>query len=104
MFGDPIRWTSVPAKAEFASWNSLRVDYFVIKSRREFESKAKRDRAEATAQSRDEAFFASRDCNEVFDPMPADFIEGTKDELTRLHDRLRRFILLDGPLPAFLRA
>jgi Glycosyl transferase family 2 len=102
--GDPIRWTSVPAKAEFASWNSLRVDHFVVKSRREFENKAKRGRYNPTAQPRDEAFFVSRDCNEVFDPMPADFVGRTKDELARLRDRLKRFVPTDSPIQSILRA
>ncbi|MBI3702329.1 MAG: glycosyltransferase family 2 protein [Rhizobiales bacterium] len=103
--GDPIRWTSVPAMAEFASWNSLRVDHFVVKSRREFATKAKRGLADQPAgiRTRDEAFFASRDCNEVFDPMPADFVDRTKDELARLRDRLKRFIPLDSPLQTLMR-
>jgi hypothetical protein len=102
--GDPIRWTSVPAKAEFASWNSLRVDHFVVKSRREFEIKAKRGRLNSTAQPRDESFFVSRDCNEVFDPMSADFVERTKDELARLRDRLKRFVPTDSPIQSILHA
>jgi hypothetical protein len=102
--GDPIRWTSVPAKAEFASWNSLRVDHFVVKSRREFETKVKRGRSDLPegVQDRDEAFFASRDCNEAFDPMPVDFVDRTKDELARLRDRLKRVISDDSPLQLLL--
>lgn len=102
--GDPIRWTSIPATAEFASWNSLRVDHFVVKSRREFETKAKRGRHNPTAPPRDEAFFVSRDCNDVFDPMPANFVERTKDELARLRDRLKCFVPTDSPLQSILRA
>ena len=85
--GGPIRWTS-PGGTECASWNSLRVDHFVLKSRREFEAKARRGRADASSgvTVRDEAFFASRDRNEVLDPMPADFVDWTKTELRRLQD------------------
>jgi hypothetical protein len=102
--GDPIRWTSVPAKTEFASWNSLRVDHFVVKSRQEFENKAKRGRHNPAAQPRDEDFFVSRDCNDVFDPMPANFVKRTKDELTRLRDQLKRFVPTDSPIQSILRA
>lgn len=100
--GDPIRWTSVAGKAEFSSWNSLRVDHFVIKSRREFETKARRGQV-GGGHNRDEAFFASRDNNDTFDPMPADFVNRTKDELARLRDRLTRFISLDSPVRSLLR-
>ena len=102
--GDPIRRIG-PGRAEVASWNSLRVDHFVVKSRREFEIKAGRGRSDLLDdQSRDEAFFVSRDCNEVFDPMPADFVDRTKVEMAHLCDRLEPFISRDSPLQVHLRA
>jgi hypothetical protein len=69
--GHPIQWTADPCTAEFASWYSLRVDHFVTKSRREFETKARRGRPDLApgVQDRGEAFFTSRDLNEALDPM-----------------------------------
>lgn len=101
--GDPVRWTG-DARTESASWNALRADHFVVKSRREFDSKAKRGQPTPMALPRDETFFVSRDCNEVFDPMPADFVERTKDELDRLRDRLKCFVPADSPIQSILRA
>ena len=103
--GDPIRWTATPAMAVRASWSRLRADHFVVKSRQEFESKAARGDVNSPAgfRHRDEAFFLSRDRNEVFDPMPADFISRTKNEMARLNDRLKRVISDDSPLYALLR-
>ena len=89
--GDPIRWGS-PGGTERMSWNSLRVDHFVLKSRREFETKARRGRADVGTVDRDKVFFASRDRNEVLDPMPADFVDRTKTELRRLRDELKHHI------------
>jgi hypothetical protein len=102
--GDPVDWTTVPATLKRASWNSLRVDHFVTKSRREFETKARRGRADQPkgVLSRDDAFFASRDRNETFDPMPAEFVQRTKDEMTRMRDRLKAVVVSDSPLQSIL--
>jgi hypothetical protein len=99
--GEPIQWADVPAMAVFASWHNLRVDHFVIKSRREFESKSRRG-LPGNPIGRDEAFFASRDLNDVFDPMPADFVARTKDEMARLRERLKRIVSQDNHLDVLL--
>ena len=99
---DPVSWGAVAGGTTSVSWHSLRVDHFVVKSRREFERKAQRGRPDVAGQPRDDAFFLSRDRNEVFDPMPADFVARTKGELARLRDRLKRVISPDSPLQAQL--
>jgi hypothetical protein len=101
---EPARWAVNPATLEFASWNILRVDHFVVKSRREFEIKVRRGRATAPSgiQDRDETFFISRDLNDVYDPMPAEFVERTKIEMARLRDRLKAVVSSDSPLQALL--
>jgi hypothetical protein len=88
--GDPIRWASA-GRAESVSWNRLRLDHFIVKSYSEFETKARRGRADLLRgiEDRNEAFFTSHDRNEVLDPMPADLIERTKIELRRLQEQLK---------------
>ena len=103
--GDPVRWSRIPAAVKCASWNSLRVDHFVIKSRREFETKVKRGRSDAApgVEDRDEAFFVSMDRNEAFDPMPADFVSRTKHELRQIREFLTSFVSSDSSLANLLR-
>jgi hypothetical protein len=102
--GHPIEWDANPATAKSASWHSLRVDHFVVKSRQEFETKARRGRSDLAKgiQDRDEAFFTSRDSNDTFDPMPAEFVLRTKNEIAQLRDRLKRVIADDSPLQVHL--
>jgi hypothetical protein len=80
--GDP--WVDEPI-----TWNSLRVDHHVIKSREEFEEKALRGVILRHLPARDQAFFDVRDSNDEEDPMPADFLERTKCELASIVSRLR---------------
>jgi hypothetical protein len=79
--GDP--WVNEPI-----TWNSLRVDHHVIKSREEFEQKARRGVILPNLPARDQAFFDIRDTNDEEDPMPPDFLERTKHELASLVQRL----------------
>jgi hypothetical protein len=101
---EPLRWDGAPATAEVASWHRLRVDHFVVKSRKEFAAKVRRGRASLPKgqDDRDEAFFVSRDLNDVSDPMPAAFVERTKREIARLCDELRALVAADSPLRALL--
>jgi hypothetical protein len=101
---DPIAWGSVVGGTKSVSWNSLRIDHFAVKSRSEFDAKARRGRPDLPdgVQDRDGTFFSSRDRNEVVDPMPAEFINRTKDEMAQLRERLKRHISSDSPLHAFL--
>jgi hypothetical protein len=101
---EPLRWDGAPATAEVASWHRLRVDHFVVKSREEFAAKVRRGRAAVPKgrDDRDEAFFVSRDRNDVSDPMPAAFVERTKREIARLCDGLRTLVPADSPLRALL--
>jgi hypothetical protein len=101
---DPVCWGNVIGGTTSVSWHSLRVDHFVVKSHREFEGKAGRGRSDVETPRRDDAFFSSRDRNEVFDPMPAEFVARTKDEIVRLRDRLKRVVSDDSPLQELLRA
>lgn len=93
--GDNAVWTNEPASTNFASWNCLRVDHFVLKSRREFEAKARRGRADHApgVGVRDDIFFTSRDRNEVYDPIPNDFVQRTKTELAKIRRQLAGYIL-----------
>jgi hypothetical protein len=91
--GEPVNWSSTPAKTHAASWNCLRVDHFVVKSRHEFAAKAARGRVDLQdgIADRDEAFFHDRDRNEVSDPIPVSFVQQAKEELHAMCDRLDRF-------------
>jgi hypothetical protein len=68
--------------------------------------KVKRGRATTTsrAEDRGEFFFSRHDRNEVFDPMPAEFIHRTKEEMAQLRKRLRAFVSSDNPVQQLLRA
>jgi hypothetical protein len=101
---EPLRWVGAPAMTEVASWHRLRVDHFVVKSREEFRMKARRGRVDLPKGKgeRDEAFFVSRDLNDVSDPMPAAFVERTKREIARLCEELRALAPVDSPLRALL--
>lgn len=87
--GDALQWAEAPAVTLSASWNSLRADHFVVKSYREYLQKAARGHRDGAI--RDEAFFRSRDRNDVTDPIPEEFVARTKAELVLVHDRLRRY-------------
>jgi hypothetical protein len=102
--GDPVRWSRIPAAVKRLSWSSLRIDHFAIKSRREFESKVERGRPDAApgVADRDEDYFIGRDRNETFDPMPADFIGRTKEEMTHIRERLKSVVSSDSPLAPLL--
>jgi Glycosyl transferase family 2 len=104
--GNPVRWSRIPAAVKSSSWNSLRVDHFVTKSRREFETKVKRGRSDAApgVADRNEAFFVSRDRNETFDPMPADFVDRTKREMTQMREQLLGFVSSASPIARLLHA
>jgi hypothetical protein len=77
-----------PDEAAFIPWTALRVDHFVVKSRAEYAMKIERSRDYNVHGKRDDAFFQSRDRNEVLDPMPREFIERTKREIARILDHL----------------
>jgi hypothetical protein len=102
--GEPVRWAVSPATTESVSWRSLRVDHFVLKSRREFEVKVRRGRVGLPPGilPRDEAFFTRHDRNEINDPMPADFVQRTKDEMTRLRERLKSVVSSGNPINALI--
>jgi hypothetical protein len=78
------------------SWNSLRVDHYVIKSREEFEQKARRGIVLPNLPARDQAFFDIRDTNDEEDPMPAEFLDRTKRELAFLVSRLSAISTTDA--------
>jgi hypothetical protein len=101
---EPVRWAAAPGTIESVSWCCLRVDHFVLKSRREFEMKVRRGRAGLPpgVSPREEDFFISRDRNEINDPMPADFVRRTKDEMARLRERLKSVVSSGNPLYAFI--
>lgn len=91
--GDPVEWGTAPGTTKSPSWNCLRIDHFVIKSRHEFSVKAARGQFgfPNSVVDRSEAFFLSRDRNEVSDPIPDVFVERTKEELCIIRDQLERF-------------
>jgi hypothetical protein len=92
--GAPVEPSSI-ARVKRRSWNKLRVDHFVVKSRHEFEIKARRGRPDAGRRGvnpRDETFFMSHDSNDVLDPMPEDFVARTKTEMARICALLRNVV------------
>jgi Glycosyl transferase family 2 len=93
-FGKDVRWDAshghLVGITETVTWDVLRVDHFVLKSREEFE--AKRARGRLITPMNDEAweaYYALHDRNEVEDPMPAAFVERTKREIHRMTRKLR---------------
>ncbi len=92
------------ASLKARSWERLRVDHFVVKSRREFAIKAQRGRATVApgVEGRDQTFFVRRDRNEVLDPMPTKFVRRTRDEMGRMLNRLGSFVALGEPLAEWL--
>lgn len=102
--GEPVRWKSVAA-TECTSWTRLRVDHFVVKSRREFEMKKKRGRPDLAPgiEDRDEPFFLGHDSNETLDPMPDDFVARTKDEMARIRQRLGQIVPPGSPVAKLLQ-
>jgi hypothetical protein len=71
-------------------WDQLRVDHFVLKSREEFEAKRARGRMLTIMRDGDwEAYYSLHDRNEVEEPMPADLVERTKDEIGRIESQLQ---------------
>jgi hypothetical protein len=91
--GEPVRWHELPGIptgiSASISWNSVRVDHFVTKSRREFAAKARRGVVcLPVVPPRDDAFFDLRDRNEVDDPVPAELLAQTKEEMARLTTEL----------------
>jgi hypothetical protein len=72
------------------TWDVLRVDHFILKSREEFEEKRARGRLITSMQDGDwEAYYASHDRNEVEEPMPAELVQRTKSEIDRITHQLR---------------
>jgi len=68
------------------TWNSLRVDHYVIKSREEFREKALRGRVFGVVpyRPRDDAFFAMRDQNQVEDPPSESTIIRVRTEMNQI--------------------
>jgi hypothetical protein len=104
--GRPAQWIREPACLRTKSWSRLRVDHFMIKSRREFEMKVLRGRPDAApgVADRDEAFFVNRDRNEVPDSMPVEFVARTRLEMRKMLDQLSPFIASNHPLAEKLYA
>jgi hypothetical protein len=104
--GVPAQWERTPASLSARSWDRLRVDHYVVKSRREFGTKVRRGRATVApgVDDRDESFFVRRDRNEVSDPMPAAFVRRTRHEMERMRERLEPFVTPDGPMAKWLGA
>jgi hypothetical protein len=71
-------------------WDQMRVDHFVLKSREEFEAKRARGRMLTIMRDGDwEAYYSLHDRNKVEEPMPADLVERTKDEIGRIESQLQ---------------
>jgi len=73
------------------SWNSLRMDHYVIKSREEFKEKALRGRVFGVVphKPRDERFFQVRDQNQVNDPAPSSVISRVRAEIQNIIAKAR---------------
>lgn len=68
-----------------AEWSILRLNHYVIKSKKEFFlKKTKRGRATTFLQPRDIVFFNCHDRNEVADPLDKRIIRRVKDEINKL--------------------
>jgi O-antigen biosynthesis protein len=64
-------------------WDALRVDHFIVKSREEFA--AKQARGVMLLKSRDwDRYFAAHDRNDIEDPMPAELVARTKEEISKI--------------------
>lgn len=84
LFDHPQRGSGLSRKRV---WNRLRINHYVIKSKREFEEKRQRGRA-TSSKMRDGRFYRAHDRNEVSDPVPGWLVEATKREIAALRAAL----------------
>jgi hypothetical protein len=92
--GEDVEWdktTEPEGLTRRVTWNRLRVDHFVLKSREEFERKRARGSVARplTEQLRGrDSYFDLHDRNEVEDPMHPDLVAQTKAEMERISNVL----------------
>ena len=75
-------------------WDKFRVDHFIVKSLEEFETiKCARGRGDLPpghpSFRRDREFFDIVNRNDVYDPMTANLVDETKNEIQRIQSRLK---------------
>ena len=100
--GSDVEWdTSVEPQglSKEVTWNRLRVDHFVVKSREEFERK--RARGSAVRPHTEElrataSYFDLHDRNEVEDPMHPDLVAETRAEVERIRNALENEPAAEG--------
>jgi Glycosyl transferase family 2 len=69
------------------TWDVMRVDHFIVKSRQEFA--AKRARGAMLHQERNwDRYFAAYDRNDVEDPVSPEFVARTKEEIAKILARV----------------
>jgi glycosyl transferase family 2 len=88
---DPQRGDGVSTRC---IWDKIRIDHFLVKSLDEFESiKRQRGRADVLPGHplfiRDTRFFYTHNRNDVYDPMPKNLVDETKNEIQKIESRLK---------------
>jgi hypothetical protein len=93
--GGDIEWDQVmgPGVSARCLWDKIRIDHFVVKSLQEFESiKRLRGRGDTDpghpAWRRDRQFFDEHNRNDVYDPMPINLVDQTKNEIQKIKSKL----------------
>jgi hypothetical protein len=88
--GEDVRWdTTHVARGITAEvdWSNLRVDHYVLKSRREFETRRERGSATSAANRAarfSDTYFEHHDRNEVLEPVSANVLDAVRAEMARL--------------------
>src|SRR5262249_26730305 len=91
--GEEVRWDLSHGHpvgiTQTVTWDLLRVDHFILKSREEFEAKRARGRLiTPMTEGAWEVYYAAHDRNEVEEPMPDELVQRTKDEIARITKQL----------------
>jgi hypothetical protein len=92
--GEDMTWDSTLHPGGIAKqvvWDNLRVDHYVLKSRKEFERKKARGDVASEINDRGRqppGYFSALDRNDVEDPASPNMIEATKAEMAELERRL----------------
>jgi hypothetical protein len=94
--GDEVKWDPQfgPGASARCLWDKIRIDHFIVKSLEEFETiKRSRGRGDCPPGHplfmRDRQFFDDHNRNDVCDPMTANFVDETKNEIQRMRSRLK---------------
>jgi len=87
--GTSINYGIVPGLSSVVIWDRVRINHYVIKSRREFiEKKMYRGRADRVEVAKDMSYFDGHDRNDESDPIRSELLSMTKEEVARIESAI----------------